>query len=203
MAADDGGCASYNAYVEEESGGAGMASSQCMHAGAVEQEFSTVPAHLLARMRALLAGEDPDAKVALLAGFYTVELRDYLLANGFEVITCDYRHSEGPGMHYLGDVRNILQARTWTVLVGSPPCKNLSWSTACEYPTKRANGEQWYSLSFVALLYTARALHIIIELPGSCVAQFLRSPEIVVGFRYFTSSRSSDTGICAGSHAVT
>ena len=110
-------------------------------------------------MRALLAGEDPDAKVALLAGFYTVELRDYLLANGFEVITCDYRHSEGPGMHYLGDVRNILQARTWTVLVGSPPCKNLSWSTACEYPTKRANGEQWYGLSFVALLYTARALH--------------------------------------------
>ena len=103
---------------------------QSMNQGPAGQEFSTVPAHLLPRMQALLRGEDPDAKVALLAGFYTTELRDYLLSEGIEVITCDYRHSEGPGMHYLGDVRDILQARVWTILVGSPPCKNLSWSTA-------------------------------------------------------------------------
>ena len=56
-------------------------------------------------MVSLLNGDDPDAKVALLIGFYSVGLAEPLREAGLEVITCDYRHSEGPGMHYLGDVR--------------------------------------------------------------------------------------------------
>ena len=130
-------------------------------------------------MAVLLDGDDPTALVALLIGFYSVGLADRLRAAGLEVITCDYRHSEGPGMHYLGDCREILHARLWTVIVACPPCKNLTWATTCEYGKKRANGEQWYSLAFCILLYTANAIHIWLEQPGSCLAKFLRPPDIM------------------------
>ena len=73
--------------------------------------MADVPAHLILTMYSLLRGEQPDAQVALLCGFFSTSLRDELDELGFYVITCDYRHSQGPGMHYRGDVRDILQAR--------------------------------------------------------------------------------------------
>ena len=132
------------------------------------------------RMETLLRGDEPEAVVALLVGFYTVELRNALEAMGIEVITCDYRLPESDGMHYQGDVREILYCRVWTILVGCPPCRNLTWATTCLYEEKRESGEQWWSLAFFVLLYTAPALHIFLEHPGNCVADFLRPPDIML-----------------------
>ena len=143
-----------------------------------EGAFENVPSNLLPLLRDLLRDGQQHEHVALLVGFYSMALRHHLESFGFLVISCDYRHAEGAGMHVLCDVRRILHCRCWTVLVGSPPCRNLTWATACEYERKRTSGEQWFSLSFVVLLYSARAFHIYIELPGSCVAQFLRPPDI-------------------------
>ena len=49
------------------------------------------------RMIELLRGDEPETEVALLVGFYTVELRDAPVDLGIEVITCDYRLPESAG----------------------------------------------------------------------------------------------------------
>ncbi len=90
-------------------------------------------------------------------------------------------------MHYLGDVREILHARVWTVIVACPPCKNLTWATACEYERKRANYEQWWSLAFCILLITAPGLHIGLEQPGSCLSNLFRPPYVMFHPRDLTN----------------
>ena len=52
----------------------------------------------------LLRGDHPDVPVGLLVGFYSVEAREQLERLGHVVVTCDYRHTESPGMHFIGDV---------------------------------------------------------------------------------------------------
>ena len=100
------------------------------------------------RMKSLLRNGDPDARVVLLLGFYEAGLRLLLETEGFEVIMCDYRYSEAPGMHYLGDARDILWARVWTAIIASPPCKNIAWSSASLFQDKITNGNMWFAISF-------------------------------------------------------
>ena len=153
----------------------------CGQAAAIPPDpYVCCPADQRARMQALLAGEDPAARVCLLAGFYSMALRRKLEARGFEVISCDYRLSEGPGMHYVGDVRSILHARWWAAVYAAPPCKNLAWAGSCAFDRKRAYHLQFDGIMFAVLLWCAPADAIILEQPGSELAVYLGLPTQVL-----------------------
>eukprot|EP00966_Prymnesium_polylepis_P040520 940262-Prymnesium_polylepis.1 len=80
----------------------------------VGNPFESVPECRLAYMHQLLRNEHPEARVVLLAGFYSVGLAATYENLGFDVISCDLRYPEqGGGMHYRGDIRRILYARHW------------------------------------------------------------------------------------------
>ena len=104
----------------------------CMRAETGKSEtsldpFCCVPQASLQRMKQLLTGGDPAARVVLLIGFYSTELRSQYEALGFEVISVDYRFSEDQGMHYVGDARDVMFARRYAVVIAAPPCRNLCW----------------------------------------------------------------------------
>ena len=90
-----------------------------------------VAPELWGRMRSLLTGEDPDAQVVLLAGFYGAELYQMGTAAGFEVVSCDYRWAEHNGMHFVGDIRDTLFTRYWLAVIAAPPHREVAWSGAC------------------------------------------------------------------------
>ena len=129
-------------------------------------------------MQQLLRGEDPSARVVLLAGFYSVGLAQlYEQFFQVEVISCDLRYPEAcGGMHYRGDVRDILHARRWAILVAAPPCKNLAWASFDRFPEKQANGTQWRGLAFALLLWSAPADVVILEQGRSELSRFLGPP---------------------------
>ena len=81
----------------------------------LEGAFENVPSNLLPLLRGLLRGEMQHEHVALLVGFYSnMALRRHLESLGFLVISCDYRHAEGPGMHQLMEPGPGPARTTWS-----------------------------------------------------------------------------------------
>ena len=130
------------------------------------------------RMRNILAGEDPNAQVVLLAGFYCAELYQIVTEHGFEVISCDYRWAEHNGMHYMGDIRDILFARYWLAVIAAPPCRDVAWSGSGAFDAKRDAGRQWYGISFAGLMWCAPAVHVWMESSGGVLSAFFRPPDL-------------------------
>ena len=60
--------------------------------------LADVPSDRLEFITELLRGGHPDVPVGLLVGFYSVEAREELERLGHVVVTCDYRHTEAPGL---------------------------------------------------------------------------------------------------------
>lgn len=52
-------------------------------------------------------------------------VRDALLAQGLDAVSCDLKPSETPGPHIIGDVRQHLQRR-WSMVIAHPTCRYLA-----------------------------------------------------------------------------
>ena len=148
-----------------------------------------VAQELRERMRDILAGEDPNARVVLLAGFYCAELYQIVTAHGFEVISCDYRWAEHNGMHYMGDIRDILFARHWLAVIAAPPCRDVAWSGSGAFGAKRDTGRQWYGISFAGLMWCASAVHVWMESSGGVLSAFFRPPDLTCHPRDFVGGK--------------
>lgn len=61
----------------------------------------------------------------LIACEFSGIVRDAFTARGHEATSCDLLPTESPGLHYQGDVRNILDAG-WDLMIAHPPCTYLS-----------------------------------------------------------------------------
>ena len=49
-------------------------------------------------------------------------VRDACATAGRDAISCDLRASETPGLHYQGDVRDIVPLRKWLIVYAVGPC---------------------------------------------------------------------------------
>lgn len=65
----------------------------------------------------------------LVACEYSGVVREAFRALGHDAMSCDFRETEIPGPHYLGDVRDVLDDG-WDLLIAHPPCTYLSKASA-------------------------------------------------------------------------
>ncbi len=61
----------------------------------------------------------------LIACEYSGTVRDEFAALGWDAWSCDLLPSETPGLHYQGDVRDML-CQKWEMMIGHPPCTYLA-----------------------------------------------------------------------------
>ena len=155
----------------------------------------------LAFMRAMQqpprSAREPDV---LIVGEYSAAVRQAMERRGHVALSCDPGPSDVPGLHYIGDARDLLALKRWRVVIGFPPCTNTACSGAMYFPEKRADGRQWWSMAFFASLLCADADAVLLEHPRSSVHQFLRAPDVVLHPYHFGVPKSKATGFwCAGS----
>lgn len=53
-------------------------------------------------------------------------VREAFAARGHYALSCDFEPTEQPGNHYQGDVRDVLHAEDWDLMIGHPPCTYLT-----------------------------------------------------------------------------
>lgn len=108
----------------------------------------------------------------LIACEFSGIVRDAFDAKGHLAVSCDLLPSEKPGIHYQGDVRDILDWG-WDLMIAHPPCTYLSNAGACRlYPQKGVLNKERYEKGLVAkeffmLLYNTSCKMVAIENPVS------------------------------------
>lgn len=65
----------------------------------------------------------------LVACEYSGRVRDAFTARGHYAISCDFEPSETPGIHYRGDVRDLIHP-SFDLMIAHPPCTYLTNSGA-------------------------------------------------------------------------
>lgn len=128
----------------------------------------------------------------LVACEFSGAVRDAFTARGHDATSCDLLPAETPGDHYQGDVRDLLQAGRWDLMVAHPPCTYLSSSGArwlTQTPPKPRPGvlyglerqsAQREALEFVRLLLDAPVPRIALENPISIISTKVRKPDQVL-----------------------
>jgi len=116
----------------------------------------------------------------LVACEYSGKVRDAFVQQGHMAMSCDLLDSEALGLHYKGDVRDILD-QGWDLMVAHPPCTYLSVS-GMHWTTRGLRDPQLTedALAFVQLLMDAPIQRIAIENPISVISSRIRKPDQIV-----------------------
>lgn len=85
------------------------------------------------------------------SGIVTAAFRE----RGHEAYSVDLLNTDGnPNWHFVDDVRNFLSEH-WDLVIGFPPCTDLSAVGACYWPEKQASGQQQAAFQLVQDIYNA------------------------------------------------
>lgn len=115
----------------------------------------------------------------LVACEYSGRVRDAFTARGWEALSCDLLPSETPGLHYQGDVMDILWSGTRIdLMIAHPPCTHLAVSGARWWMDKLT--EQAEALTFVRDLMSTNITHWAIENPVSKISTAIRKPDQII-----------------------
>jgi len=101
----------------------------------------------------------------LIACEKTGKIRDEFVKNGHFAISCDLQNSDTYGLHYQGDVRDILYEK-WDLIIAHPPCTYLANSGVQHLHKDKT---RWKKLEearkFFMLFYNHPCKRICIENP--------------------------------------
>jgi site-specific DNA-cytosine methylase len=113
----------------------------------------------------------------LVACEFSGAVRDAFTAAGHDAWSCDVIASETPGQHYMGDVRDFVEAG-WDLLIAHPPCTHLSVSGARWFKGKR--DEQAHALGFAMQVFASPIERIALENPISILSSHWRKPTQII-----------------------
>ena len=93
---------------------------------------------------------------------------------------CDLLDSETPGVHYMGDVRHLIDGEKWDLMIAHPPCTYLAVSGAAHFNRPERVQPQIDAIAFVRYLMNAPIPRIAIENPVSVISSRIRKPDQIV-----------------------
>lgn len=115
----------------------------------------------------------------LVACEYSGVVRDAFLRSGHFALSCDPLPTESPGLHWQGDVTELLTTG-WDLMIAHPPCTHLAVSGARYFKEKRADGRQQQAIDFFMMLANAPIERIAIENPVCIMSTAWRRPDQVI-----------------------
>jgi hypothetical protein len=126
----------------------------------------------------------------LIACEYSGTVRDAFAAKGHYAMSCDILPTENEGLHYQGDVMDIINDG-WDLMIAHPPCTHLAVSGARHFHKKQK--EQADALDFVQKLLNAPIEKICLENPVSIISTRIKKPTQIIQPYEFGHSVSKKT----------
>jgi hypothetical protein len=115
----------------------------------------------------------------LVACEYSGVVRDAFKDAGHYAMSCDLLPTDQPGLHFQGNVLEILD-QDWDLMIAHPPCTHLAVSGAAHFAAKQASGVQGQALDFVRQLLEAPISRIALENPISIISSRIRKPDQII-----------------------
>jgi hypothetical protein len=129
----------------------------------------------------------------LIACEYSGTVRDAFAAKGHYALSCDLLPTDASGLHYQGDVFDIINDG-WDMMIAHPPCTYLSVS-GMHWTTRGLRDPQLTedALEFVRRLMAARIPRIAVENPISVISSRIRKPDQIINPWQFGHDASKRT----------
>jgi hypothetical protein len=129
----------------------------------------------------------------LVACEYSGRVRDAFTKMGHFAMSCDLLPTDSLGLHYQGDVTDILK-QGWDLMIAHPPCTYLSVS-GMHWTTRGVRDPQLTedALDFVRCLMNAPIERIAIENPISVISSRIRKPDQIIQPWWFGHDASKKT----------
>lgn len=129
----------------------------------------------------------------LVACEYSGRVRDAFTRLGHFALSCDLLPTESPGLHWTGDVFDVID-KGWDLMIAHPPCTYLSvsgmhWTTRGLRDPKLTDD----ALEFVRRLMDAPIPRIAIENPISVISSRIRKPDQIIHPWWFGDDASKQT----------
>jgi hypothetical protein len=115
----------------------------------------------------------------LIACEYSGTVRDAFAAHGHYAMSCDLLPTETEGIHYQGDVFDVID-QDWDMAIMHPPCTHLAVSGAAHFAAKIADGRQQQALDFVQKLMDCKIPKWCLENPVSIISSKIRKPDQII-----------------------
>lgn len=135
----------------------------------------------------------------LIACEYSGRVRDAFASLGHYSVSCDFEECESDGVHYRGDVFDLLYSQQWDLMIAHPPCTYLSvsglhWNKRGVLVDGRPRADLTEeALCFVQRLMDAPIERIAIENPISCISSRIRKPDQIIQPWMFGEDASKST----------
>jgi hypothetical protein len=114
----------------------------------------------------------------LVACEFSGRVREAFRKRGHDAVSCDLLPTEIPGPHYQGDIYDLLE-EDWDLVVGFPPCQDLSWAAGKLIHEKRADGRAAAAAKFATDILLA-GKHAAIENVRGDLWHILRRPDQII-----------------------
>lgn len=110
------------------------------------------------------------------SGIVTKAFRD----RGHEAYSVDLLNTDGnERWHFVDDVYNYLTSE-WDLIIGFPPCTDLSAIGACYWPEKQADGRQQKAAKLFTDIYNAPVEKVAVENPIGWMNTNWRKPNQII-----------------------
>lgn len=113
----------------------------------------------------------------LIACEFSGRVRDAFSSKYHNAVSCDLLPSETPGIHYKGNVLDIIDWG-WDMMIAHPPCTHLAVSGARWFKYKQL--EQRQAITFFMSLVKAPISRICIENPVCIMSTKWRKPSQII-----------------------
>jgi hypothetical protein len=92
-------------------------------------------------------------------------------AEGFTALSVDTREALDGGMHYCGDLQDVLESdHVWTIAFFWPPCTHQTKSDTTGRSSKSADGRTFWGIAFyIYVLSRTRAALVVVEQPDTWI----------------------------------
>ena len=123
----------------------------------------------------------------LIACEFSGAIRQEFRQLGHHAFSCDIVPAEDKSRyHYQSDVRNVMNAYEWDLMIAHPPCTYLTlagnrWfkpEYADKYPTRQQDRQD--GIDFFMELYNADIPHIAVENPIGIMSSVFRKPDQII-----------------------
>lgn len=115
----------------------------------------------------------------LVACEFSGVVREAFRKRGHHALSCDFLPTEIPGLHFICDVREILD-RTWDLLIAHPPCTYLSYAGNVWLKQPGRLEKRKEAMEFFMELAMAPISKIAIENPVGYPQKAWRKPDQVI-----------------------
>lgn len=132
----------------------------------------------------------------LIACEFSGTVRDAFTKRGHYAVSCDLLPSESEGMHYKGDIRDIMSSYPWDLMIAHPDCtylcsSGLHWNN--KTPGRAEKTE--LALAFVRTLLNAKIDKIALENPVGCISTRIYKQSQFIHPHEYGHDASKKTGL--------